>query len=63
VRAGGSYSNAQDAAGSNAYLYGFTAGAGVSWPLGDNRVDVGYNFTQVRNYFDNNHTFSLRYLF
>lgn len=64
LRAGGTFSNPKDAVSSdNSYLYGLTAGAGFSWPLGDNRVDIGYNFTQVKNYFDQNHTFSLRYLF
>lgn len=64
LRAGYSFSNAKEAStDNNSYLYGLTGGAGVSWPLGDNRVDIGYNYTQVKNYFDSNHTFSLRYLF
>ncbi|MBI5837604.1 MAG: PorV/PorQ family protein [Candidatus Eisenbacteria bacterium] len=64
LRGGWTYSDAKTAGSSdNSYLYGFTGGAGLSWPMGDNRVDIGYAFTQVRNYFSQNHTFSVRYLF
>jgi hypothetical protein len=64
LRAGWTYSDARvEGQDGNNYLYGFTGGAGLSWPLGDHRVDVGYSFTQVRHYFDQNHTFSLRYMF
>jgi hypothetical protein len=64
LRAGYSYADAKAPGGtSNDYMYGFTGGAGLSWPLGNHRVDMGYAFTQVRHYFDHNHTFSLRYMF
>ncbi len=62
LRGGYTFSQKDDAKGIG-YLYGFTGGLGISWPIGDQHVDVGYSFQQVKEFFDHNHTFSLRYLF
>jgi len=41
-------------------IYGFSAGAGIKYGIGDFNLYIDYAFRQVTDYFDNNNIFSLK---